>query len=58
MGEALAQAQHVAAERDSLAGLLAGTEGQPSIDLVQMAEMFHRLTELHKERMAKLGLEP
>lgn len=58
MGEALAQAQHVAAERDSLTGLLTSTADRPGLDLASFGEMFHRMTELHKARMEALGLEP
>lgn len=58
MGEALSQAQRVAAERDALIGLLGGTHGGPGLDLAAMGQMFHRLTEAHKARMARLGLEP
>ena len=56
MGEALSQAQRVAAERDQLAGLLAGGPGRPGVDLVELSRMFTRLTEGHAKRMAALGL--
>lgn len=56
MGEALSQAQRVAAERDALSGLLTGTEGAPGVDLVELGKMFTRLTESHTRRMATLGL--
>lgn len=56
MGEALSQAQRVAAERDSLAALLAGGTDRPGLDLAAMARMFARLTENHTQRMAELGL--
>jgi hypothetical protein len=56
MGEALSQAQRVAAERDSLAALLAGGVDRPGLDLAAMARMFTRLTENHTQRMAELGL--
>lgn len=56
MGEALSQAQRVAAERDSLAALLAGGVDRPGMDLAALARMFGRLTENHAERMAELGL--
>lgn len=55
MGEALAQAQRVAAERDSLMGLLSSGSG---LDLASFGAMFTRMTELHKARMESLGLEP
>ncbi|HET6151350.1 MAG TPA: ferritin-like fold-containing protein [Marmoricola sp.] len=56
MGEALSQAQRVAAERDSLAALLAGGVDRPGLDLVALGRMFNRLTENHAARMAELGL--
>jgi hypothetical protein len=56
MGEALSQAQRVAAERDSLAALLAGGVDRPGLDLVALGRMFNRLTENHAHRMAELGL--
>jgi hypothetical protein len=56
MGEALAQAQHVAAERDSLAALLAGGVDRPGLDLAALGRMFTRLTDNHARRMAELGL--
>lgn len=56
MGEALSQAQRVAAERDSLAALLAGGVDRPGMDLAALARMFSRLTENHTRRMAELGL--
>jgi len=56
MGEALSQAQRVAAERDSLTALLAGGVDRPGLDLAAMSRMFSRLTENHAARMAELGL--
>jgi hypothetical protein len=56
MGEALSQAQRVAAERDSLAALLAGGVDRPGLDLLALGRMFNRLTENHSARMAELGL--
>lgn len=56
MGEALSQAQRVAAERDSLASLLAGGVDRPGLDLAALGRMFTRLTENHAHRMADLGL--
>ncbi|GGF40120.1 hypothetical protein GCM10011519_12240 [Marmoricola endophyticus] len=61
MGEALTQAQRVAAERDSMTTLLAGTFESPgvsSMDLAALGRMFTRLTENHSARMGELGLEP
>lgn len=56
MGEALIQAQRVAAERDSLSALLAGSVDRPGLDLAAIGRMFTRITERHTERMAELGL--
>ena len=55
MGEALSQAQRVAAERDALAVLLAGGGGGGGMDLVELGRMFTRITEQHTKRMATLG---
>lgn len=57
MGEALIQAQGVAAERDALSALLAGGVNRPGLDLAALGRMFTRLTERHAERMAQLGLD-
>ena len=57
MGEALIQAQQVAAERDALSALLAGGTDRPGLDLAAIGRMFARLTERHTERMAELGLD-
>ncbi|MBB6629057.1 hydroxylase [Nocardioides sp. KIGAM211] len=56
MGEALTQAQRVAAERDALSALLAGGVDRPGLDLAAIGRMFTRITERHAERMAELGL--
>jgi hypothetical protein len=53
MGEALSQAQRVAAEREALARLLAG--GSPA-QLGEIGRMLAELTDSHAERMARLGL--
>ena len=57
MGEALTQAQRVAADRDTLAALLAGGVDRPGLDLAAIGRMFTRLTERHDERMSELGLD-
>jgi hypothetical protein len=57
MGEALTQAQRVAAERDALTALLTGGVDRPGLDLAAMGRLFTRLTENHVKRMANLGLE-
>ena len=57
MGEALTQAQRVAADRDSLTALLTGGVDRPGLDLAALGRMFTRLTERHLERMGELGLD-
>ena len=65
MGEALIQAQRVAAERDELTALLSagvsgavrGGVGGPGLDLAALARLFTRLTENHTRRMESLGLD-
>jgi tRNA-(MS[2]IO[6]A)-hydroxylase (MiaE)-like len=56
MGEALTQAQRVAAERDALSAFLAGGIDRPGLDLAAIGRMFTRITERHNERMAEVGL--
>lgn len=61
VGEALSQAQRVAADRDALAAVLVGgVSGGPDLppgaDLAEVGRMFARLTEAHTRRMARLGL--
>jgi len=56
MGEALTQAQRVAAERDALSAMLAGGIDRPGLDLAAIGRMFARLTENHDLRMKELGL--
>jgi hypothetical protein len=58
VGEALSQAQRVAADRDGLASLLVGSAEHPGAgaDLARLVKMFGRLTESHSRRMAALGL--
>ena len=57
MGEALTEAQRVAANRDALSALIAGGVDMPGLDLAAIGRMFARLTERHVERMTGLGLE-
>lgn len=57
MGEALSQAQRVAAERDAMTALLVGGVDRPGLDLAAIGRMFGRLTEHHVERMEALGLQ-
>jgi hypothetical protein len=56
VGEALSQAQRVAAERDSLSALIAGGVDRPGMDLAAIGHVFARITEDHAERMDALGL--
>lgn len=56
IGEALSQAQRVAAERDALSTLLVGGVDRPGTDLAEMGRMLARLTENHTRRMTMLGL--
>jgi hypothetical protein len=60
VGEALSQAQRVAADRDALAavlvGGLSGGPGLPGADLAEIGRMFARLTENHTRRMGRLGM--
>jgi hypothetical protein len=53
VGEALGQAQRVAAEREELAALLAGGE---VTQLGEIGRIFAQLTDAHARRMAALGL--
>ena len=57
VGEALSQAQRVAADREALTHLLTGTVDRPGMDLAAISRMFSRLVENHTRRMAKLGLQ-
>jgi len=56
VGEALSQAQRVAAQRDELSSLIVGGVDRPGADLAEIGRMFTRLTEEHTRRMAALGL--
>jgi tRNA-(MS[2]IO[6]A)-hydroxylase (MiaE)-like len=53
VGEALGQAQRIAAEREALARLLAGDD---PAQLGKIGRMFAKLTDAHSGRMAALGL--
>jgi hypothetical protein len=57
VGEALSQAQRVAANREALTHLLTGTVDRPGMDLAAISRMFSRLVENHTRRMANLGLQ-
>lgn len=52
LGEALSHGQEVAATRTAMSTLLVGGDH----DLMEVGAMFTRLTEKHRERMARLGL--
>ncbi|MBI1352478.1 MAG: hydroxylase [Actinomycetales bacterium] len=56
VGEALSQAQRVAAERDALSTLLVGGVDRPGTDLAEIGRMLARLTDNHARRMTALGL--
>ncbi|MEI8080242.1 MAG: ferritin-like fold-containing protein [Actinomycetes bacterium] len=55
MGEAVAQSQRVAIQREGLVELVLGGMGP---DLDAMSKMFSDLTDAHSARMRTLGLEP
>jgi hypothetical protein len=57
VGEALSQAQRVAADREALTSLLTGTVDRPGMDLPAISRMFSRLVDNHTKRMAALGLQ-
>lgn len=54
VGEALSQAQHVAAQREALVNLLMGRS--TGMDLSAIGQMLGRLTDEHSRRMQALGL--
>lgn len=56
VGEALSQGQRVAADRDAFGTLLMGSTGTPGAGLVEIVNMFGRITEHHSKRMSELGL--
>ena len=56
VGEALSQAQRVAAERDALSNMLVGGTDRSGADLAEIGRMFASLTENHTRRMTALGL--
>ncbi len=57
VGEALTQAQGVAADHEGLSALLVGGADRPGMDLAALGRMFSRLTEAHAQRMELLGLD-
>ena len=56
VGEALSQAQQVAAERDAFATLLVSGSPGAQGGLTELVSMFDRITARHARRMADLGL--
>ena len=56
VGEALAQAQAVCAEREALVTLLVGGVPGTNADLGELMRTFTRITDAHMARMAALGL--
>lgn len=52
VGEAISQAQHVAAERDALTELIVNASG----DFAGVMAMINRITDRHAERMEAMGL--
>lgn len=55
VGEALSQAQRVAADRPGLTSLLMGQDHAKGADLAQLATLFSHLMKRHNERMEELG---
>lgn len=58
MGEALAQAQRVAADRPDLARLVFGGPEESGAGFTEFAQMLARMTQRHSERMQAVGLAP
>lgn len=56
VGEALTQAQQLAADREAMGGLLVGTVERPGADLGEIGEILRRVTARHTERMGRMGL--
>ena len=56
VGEALAQAQAVCAEREALVTLLVGGVAGANADIGELMRTFTRITDAHMRRMAALGL--
>ena len=56
VGEALTQAQQVAADREGMALLLVGTDDRPGADLGEIGAILRRVTARHTERMTRMGL--
>ena len=56
VGEALSQAQRVAADRDALSALIVGGADRPGMDLAAIGRVFAKLTDNHARRMRAMGL--
>ncbi|AKU17621.1 ferritin-like fold-containing protein [Luteipulveratus mongoliensis] len=56
IGEALSQAQRVAADRDAITMLLVDDGSGHGADLAEMTQIFARITQGHTDRMEALGL--
>ena len=56
VGEALSQAQRVAADRDALSALIVGGGDRPGMDLAAIGRVFAKLTDNHARRMRAMGL--
>ena len=56
VGEALSQAQRVAAEQDELTALLIDDGSGHGFDLGELMRLFTRITDAHTARMEALGL--
>lgn len=56
VGEALSQAQRVAAEHEALTSILVDDGSGAGADLAELSRMFERLTTNHTRRMEALGL--
>lgn len=57
VGEAMQQAQRVAAERDGLTSLLLGDADREGLGFEGLGQLFTRLTDAHTTRMQTLGLQ-
>lgn len=56
VGEALSQAQRVAAENDDLTNMLVDDGSGHGLDLAELVRLFARITDRHTRRMEALGL--
>lgn len=56
LGEAVTQAQHVIAERETLDALFMSPSSGTGVDLAEIRQVIERLTDKHYQRMVALGL--